>query len=108
MSRYFWPIFKPSLLSHFVTHPGIPPRKVRHTSRTLPQFLVVLVQKTRTKAPCTNSLVYLFAGVFVRGVLSEDLLSGRFCPWWFFPFPLLSECICYNRKLNITVNFMFH
>jgi len=26
----------------------------------------------------------------------------------FYPFPLLSEYIYYNRKLNITFNFRFH
>ena len=35
-------------------------------------------------------------------------MSGRFCPGWFLSVPLLSEYICYNRKLNITLNFMFH
>src|SRR6218665_2408308 len=35
-------------------------------------------------------------------------LSGRFCPGWFLPVPLLSEYSCYNRKLNITLNFRFH
>src|SRR6218665_2914886 len=44
------------------------PPKVRHTSRT-PRFLVGIVQKWRTKVPCTNSIVE----VFVRG----------FCPGWF-------------------------
>src|SRR6218665_3526229 len=39
---------------------------------------------------------------FVRGSF-----SGRFCPGWFCPFPFLSEYICYSRKLNITLNFMF-
>src|SRR6218665_1687733 len=37
-------------------HTSRDPPKVRHTSRT-PRFLVGLVQKTRTKAPCTNSLL---------------------------------------------------
>src|SRR6218665_474776 len=82
------------------------PPKVRHTSRT-PQFLVHLVQKIRTKAPCTNSLSIVRGG-FCPGVLSEGLLSGRFCPGSFCPFPLLAEYICYNSKLNITLNFMFH
>src|SRR6218665_2101079 len=45
------------------------PPKVRHTSRTPPQFLVGLVQKTWTKAPCTNSLL-IVCGVFVQGALS--------------------------------------
>src|SRR6218665_3299238 len=67
MSRYFWPILTPSPLSHFVTNPGTPP-KVRHTSRT-PRFLVGLVQKSRTKVPCTNSISIVRRG-FCPGVLS--------------------------------------
>src|SRR6218665_4070770 len=43
-----------------------------------PRFLVGLVQKTRTKAPCTNSLSIVRGG-FCSGVLSGGLLSGRFC-----------------------------
>src|SRR6218665_69762 len=33
----------------------------------------------------------------------EGFVRGRFCPLSF-----RSEYICYNRKLNITLNFMFH
>src|SRR6218665_2974522 len=82
------------LLSHFVTHPGTPP-KVRHTSWT-PRFLVGLVQKSRTKVLCTNSI---------------SIVRGGFCPGGFVrvgfcPFPLLSQYICYNRKLNITLNLI--
>src|SRR6218665_754065 len=43
-------------------------------------------------------LSQLFAEVFVRG----------FCPGWFLSVPLLSQYICHNRKLNITLNFMFY
>ena len=78
-------------------HTSRPPPKVRHTSRT-PRFLEGLVQKSRTKVPCTNSIS------IVRGGFCPGVLSGfSFCP-----FPLLSQYICYNRKLNITLNFMFH
>jgi len=47
-------------------------------------------------------------GVLVWGVLSgffclEGFVRGDFCPSL-----LLSEYICYNRKLNITFNFRFH
>src|SRR6218665_3303424 len=53
--------FDPLSPCHTVSHiPG--PPKVRHTSRT-PRFLVGLVQKSRTKAPCTNSLL-IVRGVF--------------------------------------------
>jgi len=47
-------------------------------------------------------------GVFVRGLCPgvfglEGFVRGSFCP-----FPLLSEYICYNRKLNFTFNLRFH
>ena len=47
--------FLPPPLSHFVTHAGTPPESTLHISKP-PRFLVGLVQKTRTKAPCTNSV----------------------------------------------------
>ena len=72
-------------------------RGLRHTSRT-PRILVGLVQKSRTKVLCTNSI---------------SIVRGGFCPGGFVrvdfcPFPLLSQYICYNRKLNIILNFMFY
>src|SRR6218665_452803 len=78
-------------------HTSQDPPKVCHASRT-PRFLVGLVQKSWTKVPCTNSI---------------SIVRGGFCPGGFVrvgfcPFPLLSQHICYNRKLNITLNFMFH
>src|SRR6218665_1001109 len=97
--------FDPPPLSHFVTHPGTPP-KVRHTSRT-PRFLVDLVQKFRTKAPCTLSVSIVREG-FVWGVCQEVFCLEGFVRVGFSPFPLLSQYICCNRKLNITLNFMFH
>jgi len=102
MTRYFWPILTPC---HTLSHiPGHPQRYVTHLGS--PSFLVGLVQKTRTKTFCTNS--QLFAWVFVpgfcQGVFSlEGFVRGRFCP-----FPLFSEYICYNRKLNMALNFRFH
>src|SRR6218665_470156 len=103
MSRYFWPILTPLPLSHFVTHPGSPPEKVRHTFRIHPNF-----SKPITKNP-DKSLLYKFylncSRVFLSGGVSPGgLLTGTFCPGGFCPFPLLSEYICYNRKLNITLN----
>src|SRR6218665_2059887 len=69
--------FDPLPLSHFVTHPGTP----ESTSHILdPPFLVGLVQKTRTKAPCKNFLNYswgfLPGGIFVRGSFVWKVLSG--------------------------------
>ena len=97
-----WPILPP-LPCHTSSHILGPP-KARHTSRT-PRFLEGLVQKTRKKAPykfCLNCF-----GGFCPGVLSGGLLSRRFCPGWFLSVPVLSEYICYNRKLNTTLIFMF-
>src|SRR6218665_3697649 len=73
-----------------------PPVTLCHTSRDTPEstshisdpprFLVGLVQKTQTKAPCTNSLSIVRGG-FCPGGLSGGLLSGRFCPGWFLSVP---------------------
>src|SRR6218665_1138698 len=78
---YFDPPFP---LLHFVTHPGTP----QSTSQIsdLPRFLVGLVQNTRTKVPCTNSLSIVRGG-FCPRVLSGGLLSGRFCPGRFLSIP---------------------
>ena len=79
-----------------------PPPKVRHTSRTSPpRFLVGLVQKSRTKGPCTNSIS------IVRG----GFCPGGFCPGWFLSVPpsvTIHLLDCYNRKLNSALNFLFH
>src|SRR6218665_2848719 len=95
---------RPSSLSHFVTHPGTPRKYVTHLGP--PRFLEGLVQKTQTKAPlykfCLNCSRGFCQRSFVRG-----LLSGRLCPGWFLSLPVLSEYLCYIRKLNITLNFMF-
>src|SRR6218665_204569 len=93
--------FYPLPLSHFVTHPGTPP-KVRHTSRTTPPIF----RRPSTKNPDKSPLVQILSQLH-PGILSGDLLSGRFCPGWFLSISVLSEYICYIRKLNITLNFMF-
>src|SRR6218665_2488614 len=90
-------------MSHFVTHPGTPP-KVRHTSR--PPIFRRPSTKTRTKAPlykfCLNcSRGFCPGGLSARGSFVWKVLSGL------LSVPVLSEYICYNRKLNITLNFMF-
>ena len=96
--------FDPLPLSHFFTHPGTPRKYVTHLGPL--SFLVDLVQEAGQEPP-VQIISQLFTGLFVRGVLSGGLLSGRFWPGWLLSVPVLSEYIRYNRKLNITLNFMF-
>src|SRR6218665_690776 len=58
----------------------------------------LLVVHAHIQGVCVSSQVFL----------SWGFLSGRFCPVWFLSVPLLSEYVCYNRKLNITLKFRFH
>src|SRR6218665_123130 len=100
MSRYFWSIFTP--LSHI---PG-PPRK--YVSHLGPPIFSRTSTKKLGQKPLVQILSQLFAGILARGFCQgvfclEGFVQGGFCP-----FPLLSEYICFNRKLNITLNFMFH
>src|SRR6218665_3198070 len=76
--------FDPSSPCHTLSHiPG--PAKLRHTSRTAPRFLVRLVQRNRTKAPCTNSLSIVRGGFCQRVFCLESFVRGGVCP-----IPLLS------------------
>src|SRR6218665_3280039 len=59
--------------------------------------------KIPNKNLCTNSLSIVRGGSCQGVFCLEGFVWVDFCP-----FPLLSEYICYNRKLNITLNFMFH
>src|SRR6218665_59230 len=85
--------FDPPFPCYTLSHIPRPP-KVRHTSRTTPPPIFNRPStKTLTKALCTNSLSTVRGG-FCPGVLSFV--------WKVLSVPLLSECMCYNRKLNIT------
>src|SRR6218665_2028525 len=91
---------------HTSSHiPGLPRKYVTHLGPS-PDFRRPN-PKNPDKSPLVQILSQFCAGVFVRGLLSRGFLSGRFCPEWFLSVPVLSEYICYNRKLNITLNFMF-
>src|SRR6218665_3335668 len=84
-----------------------PPVTLCHTSRD-PQKSTShisdppIFSRPSTKIPDKSPLYKLYLNC------SRRFLSGRFCRVGFCPFPLLSQYICYNRKLNITLNFMFH
>src|SRR6218665_3841106 len=77
-------------------HTSRDPPKVRHTSRT-PPFLVGLVQKSRTKVPCTNS-ISIVCGGFCPG----------FCPGWFLSVPpsvtihLLQHKVKHHFKFHVS------
>src|SRR6218665_866579 len=78
--------FSPLPLSHFVTHPGTPP-KVRHTFRIPPNSRRPST-KTRTKDPLykfsLNCSRRFLSGGFCQGVFCvEGFVRGGFCP---FPF----------------------
>src|SRR6218665_390186 len=95
-------IFDPPPLSHLSHILGSP--KVRHTSRTPPIFSRSNT-KSRTKAPCTNSLS-IVCGSFCPGVLSGGLFSGRFCPGWFLSVP--PSVRKYQLQQKIEHHFKFH
>src|SRR6218665_3969633 len=91
-------------MSHFVTHPRTPPKSTSHISD--PPIFSRPSTKNPGKSPLYKFSLNCSRG-FCPGGFVRDLLPGRFCPGWLLSVPpLLSEYICYNRKLNITLNFM--
>ena len=98
---HFWPPFTPLTLCHTSRDP----QNTSHISD--PQFLVVLAQNPDKSQGCTNSLS-IVCGDFCPGVCQGVFCLEGFVRGGFYSFPLLSEYTCYNRKLNITLNFMFH
>src|SRR6218665_4033797 len=74
--------YPPSPMSHFVTHPGTPRKYVTHLGHP-PIFSRPSTKNKPGQKPLVQILSQLFSGVFVREVLSEGLLSGRFCLGWF-------------------------
>ena len=92
MSRYFWPFLTP-LIPVTLCHTSRDPPKVRPTSRT-PHHIFSRPSKTPDK--------------IVRRVFSGGFSLESFVRGWFLSVPLRSEYFCYNRKLNITLNFRFH
>src|SRR6218665_1343712 len=67
--------FDPLPCHNFVTQPGTPSQKVRHTSRTPPDFQYTCYKKTRTKAPV--QILSVVRGDFVRGFCQRSF------PWKF-------------------------
>src|SRR6218665_2544478 len=90
MSRHFCQFLPPRSCHTLSYIPGPPKRYVTHLGS--PRFF----RRPSTKNP-DKSPLYKFSQ-----------LSAVFCPGGFCPFLLLSQYICYNRKLNITLNFVFN
>ena len=93
----------PLPLSHFVTYPGISPKK--YVTHLDPRFLVGLVQKL-AKAPCTNSLSIVHGDFCLGVVSSEGLLTERFCPGWFLS--VLPSVRMHPLQQKVKHHFKFH
>src|SRR6218665_2448435 len=104
MSRYFWPIFTPLPLSHFVTHPGTPLESTSHISDP-PIF-----SRPSTKIPGRKPPVQILSQLFV-GFLFGGFVRGSFI--WkvssrvvFYPFPfvrihLLRQKVKHHFKCHV-------
>src|SRR6218665_1281277 len=88
---------------HTSSHIPRPPNSTSHISD--PRFLVGLVQKIRTKAPCTNSISIVREG-FCPGASVRGLLSGRFCPGWFLS--VLPSVRIHLLQQKVKNHFKFH
>src|SRR6218665_102491 len=91
----------------------LPPVTLRHTSRDPPESTSHISDppifrrpstKNQNKSPLVQILSQLFVGVLVRGFCQRVFCLEGFVRGGFCPFPLLSEYICFKRKLNITLN----
>src|SRR6218665_757842 len=100
--------FYPLSTCHTLSHISGPPKYVTYLGPP-PRCFSKPIKKILTKAP-VQILSQLFAGFLSGRVCQrvfglEGFVRGGFCP-----ILLLSQYmyICYNRKLNITLNFMFN
>src|SRR6218665_1357413 len=98
----------PSPLSHFVTHPGTPVKSMSTISDSPPPpFFIRSITKNPDKSPLYKFSLNCSRG-FVRGVCQRVFCLEGFVRDGFCPFLLLSQYICYQRKLNNTLNVMFN
>src|SRR6218665_4040476 len=91
---------------HTLSHIPDPPKRTSHISD--PPIFSRPSTKNPDKSPLYKfslncSREFLFVAFCQRVFCLEGFVRG-----WFLSVPLLSEYICYIRKLNITLNFMFH
>src|SRR6218665_1214105 len=88
--------FDPPSLCHTLSHIPDPPESTSHISDP------PIISGHSTKIPDKIPLYKFYLNCSWR------FLSGGFVRVGFCPSPLLSQYICYNRKLKITLNFKFH
>src|SRR6218665_178511 len=96
--------FEPPLSPDTLCHTSRDPLQVRHTSRT-PRFLVGLVLKTRTKAPCTNCLNCL-RGFLPEGFCKESFVWKDLSGWFLSVQPyvrihLLQQKVKHHFKFQV-------
>src|SRR6218665_1294131 len=96
----FWPILTASPLSHIVTHSGTPQKYVTHLGPP-PRFLVRLVQRNRTKAPCTNSLSIVRGGFCPRVFCLQGFVRGGLCPSPSVRIHLLQQKVKHHFKFHV-------
>src|SRR6218665_2285107 len=98
--------FLPPPPCHTSSHIPGPPPQVRHTSR-IPIFRRPST-KNPDKSPLVQILSQLLTGFLSGGFCQEVFCLEGFIRGWLLSISVMSEYICYIRKLNITLNFMFH
>src|SRR6218665_641662 len=85
-------------MNHTLSHIPGPPKRTLHISNPAPIFT-----RPSRKNP-DKSPLYKFSLNCSRG-FCPGVLSGVV---FIYSPVILSECICYNKKVNITLYFMFH
>src|SRR6218665_26468 len=103
----FFANFDPPSPCHTLSHIPGPPESTAHISDP-PRFLVGLVEITRTKATCTNSLSIVHGTFCSAGFCQRVFCLEGFVRGWLLSVPPPVRIHLLQQKVNITLNFMFH
>src|SRR6218665_1183563 len=91
---------------HTSSHIPRPPRK--YVTHLGPRIFRRPSTKNPDKSPLVQILSQLLTGFLSGGFCQEVFCLEGFIRGWLLSISVMSEYICYIRKLNITLNFMFH